>query len=466
MRLHRSLPPGLTAILLALLVVPFLASCGDGGDDPVGPDEPDPPETIQEPGVSAELDPGTTYVDETLTEAALTEADTEAHRYTFDAAALDAGGVELSPGSILLIHGVALRRITSVSESDGEVTVQTAYATLPEAFENAEIEWSQATEFTPEVLENAQIVFDGKGLAPTAVSGNTVSWEYQVDPYTVRGEVEALGSTARVKLQAIKDLNPGAGEATAAFTAEGTIQAVSSTADIVIENSETKAFDYENRGMGGDMKLSLAAAGAGNVGLNFKTPEAVIRFPFTIGPIPATLIMKAGMVTGIEVVGGASSVTAQVNFSWGGDAGLTYDGTTVEAKASAGLGTASASDGSADLAAPIGQSVSAQWGAVVPIIEVGLFGETIVPYIQPELYLRSSLTWGPVCQRIKVDYNVDGGMNLRFLGNDLAALAEERRIAGPWELEESQEGCPSNSPPAPWAVPSYEAVEFGPPPTP
>lgn len=466
MRARRSPTASRLVLLLILLVAPFVVSCGDSGDDPVGPDDPDPPETIQEAGVTAQLDPVTTYVDEALTEAALTEADTEAHRYTFDAATLEADGVELTSGRILLIHGVALRRITSVSESDGEVTVETAYATLPEAFQDAEIDWSQTTSFTPEALESAELVFEGEGLAPTAMSGSTVSWEYEVAPYTVRGELEALGSTARVKLQAIKDLNPGAGEATAAFTAEGTIQAISSAGDIVIEDSETKAFDYENRGMGGDMRLSLAAAGAGNVGLTFKTPEAVIRFPFTIGPIPATLILKAGMVTGIEVVGGASSVTAEVDFSWGGDAGLAYDGTTVSTTASAGLGTASASGGEADLAAPIGQSVSAQWGAVVPIVEVGLFGETIVPYIQPELYLRSYLTWGPVCQRIKVDYAVDGGMNLRFLGNDLAALAEERRIAGPWELEESQDGCADGSPPAPWATSGWDPVEFGPPPAP
>lgn len=421
-------------LAVSLTLVAFAACGGDSGG-PAGPD--DEGEIIQAPGVTAELAPETEYVDEGLTATAMIEADSDDHRYRFNAAALEEAGVQLSNGDVLLIHGVALRRVTSVAEADGELTVETGYATLPEAFRNAEIEWDHATEFTPEALQRTELVFQGRTLAPTAVDAQTISWEYEVPPYTVRGELEAMGSTARVKLQAVKDLASGA---TAAFTAEGTINAVQSTADITIEDSETKAFDYENRGMGGDIRLSLAAAGAGNVGLHFETPQAIIRFPFAIGPIPATLAIKAGMVTGIEVVGGAASVTADVDFSWGGDGGLQYDGTTVTAKATAGLGTASASNGTADLAAPIGQEVSAQWGAVVPIIQIGLFGETVVPYIQPELYLRAFLTWGPVCQRLKVDYNVDGGMDLQLLGVKVAELAEERTIAGPWELEESQDG--------------------------
>jgi hypothetical protein len=155
-------------------------------------------------------------------------------------------------------------------------------------------------------------------------------------------------------------------------------------------------------------------------------------------------------------------VTAESDFSWGGDAGLSYDGTTVTTEASSTLAEPIVQGGNADLASAFGQSVSAQWGVVVPIIEVGLFGETVVPYIQPELYLRAFLTWGPVCQRIKVDYNVDGGMDLRLLGIQVAELAEERRIAGPWEMEHVQEGCDSGSRPSGSLAAPYEEIEFYP----
>ena len=424
-------------LVLLFLALPLaLAGCGDdSGTDPAPGDD----RQVVAPGVDASLGEETEYLDETATQSALVEADDEAHRYTFDAAALEEAGVELEAGEILLLHGVALRRIAEVRESDGRVTVETSYVTLPEAFEEAEIAWDHEVEFTPEAVQNAELVFQGRVLAAQRVSANAVSWEYEVPPYTVRGELEALGSTARVRIQAIKDLSTG--DATAAFTAEGTIESPRTTADLRIEDHETKAFDYSNRGIGGDLSLSIAAAGAGNVGLRFETPQAVIRFPFTIGPIPATLAIKAGMVTALDVIGDQASVVASSDFRWGGDAGLVYDGTTVTATASSDLATPSVANGSADLASAFGQSVSAQWGAVVPIIELGLFGETIVPYIQPELYLRARLTWGPVCQRLKVDYNVDGGMNLQFLGVQFAEPIQEQTIAGPWELEREQESC-------------------------
>jgi hypothetical protein len=431
-RSRRRTPVRAVAGFVALL---FVAACGDSSD-PTGPlTDPD----IDVPGLTAEFGSSTRYLDQQATAAALIEADEENHRYTFDAAALGAAGGAPAVGEILLIHGVALRRVTSTSTSGGQITVETGYATLAEAFRNADIEWSHPTTFTPGALEHAELVFEGQSLAPTSAQSGTVQWEYEVPPYTVRGELEALGSTARVKIQAIKDLSTG--NATAAFTGEGTIQAVRSNANIVIRDHSTRAFDYDNQGIGGNVKLSLAAAGAGNVGLHFKTPQAIIRFPFSIGPIPATLTIKAGMVTGIDVTGNSASVIAESNFSYGGDAGFRYDGTTLTSEASSDLAQAIATGGSADLAGAFGQSVSAQWGVVVPIIELGLFGEVVVPYIQPELYLRAFLTWGPVCQRIKVEYNVDGGIDLRFLGVQLGQAVAEQTIAGPWEMEVAQEGC-------------------------
>lgn len=423
--------PRLALLLFALV---GLSACGDGS----GPSGPVENPEISAPGVSAELGDETRYIDESTTAAALVESDAEDHEYTFDADALTQAGIDLSEGEILLIHGVALRRIRSVSESNGQVTVQSDFATLAEAFRNADIEWSHEANFDQAALESAVLEFDGTSIAASTVSQGQVNWEYEASPYTVRGELEALDSGARVKIQAIKDLAAGA---TAAFTGEGTIAAVRTNANIRIRDHATESFDYENQGLGGDLKLSLAAAGAGNVGLHFKTPQAVVRFPLAIGPIPMIVSIKAGMVTGLDVTGNQASVTAESNFSYGGDAGIQYDGTTLTTSASSDLAHAIASGGNADLASAFGQNVSAQWGVVVPIIEVGLFGESIVPYVQPELYLRASLSWGPVCQRIKVDYNVDGGVDLRLLGIQLGSVVEERTIAGPWEMEVAQEGC-------------------------
>lgn len=443
-----------TATSFALLAF-LVAGCG-GDSGPTGPGGDD--RTIESPGVSGTLGSNTEYVDQSTTQSALADSDHENHRYTFDAGALEDAGVSLESGEILLVHGVALRRISSVSESGGQVTVETSYATLPEAFESADIQWDRQIEFSTETASTMALQFEGRSLPPTAVNGNTVEWDYTVGSYTIHGELTANGSSAEVTLKAIKDLTSD-GDATAAFTGTGTIRAPRTNANISIRDHETKSFDYENQGLQGDIKLSLAAAGAGGEGMKFKTPEASFRIPYPIGPIPVVITIKAGMVTGIQVHGNQASVTAESNFSYSGDAGLTYDGTTVKGKASSSLVNPSFSDGQADLAGPIGQTVTAQWGFVVPIIEVGLFGETVVPYVQPELYLRAFLTWGPVCQRIKVGYNVDAGVELRLLGVTLAGT-DEIAIVEPKEIEHAQEGCESNVAGGSSGFLPYDPVEF------
>jgi hypothetical protein len=188
--------------------------------------------------------------------------------------------------------------------------------------------------------------------------------------------------------------------------------------------------------------LDIAAAGAGMDELAFSWPEPMIRFPVQVGPLPVIVAIKAQVVTRLQVHADASA-TARTQLSFGGDAGFRYDGTSVRTTASVGLGQPSRGPSTADAAAFIGNAVDAQFGVAAPRIEVGIFGETIVPFIRPEFFVGTRLQWGPVCKSAYVKYLVQGGVDLRFLGGTLASRTDT--ISGPYEVRESPENCASSA---------------------
>lgn len=421
--------------LFSIVLTMVLLSCSDGSDPVTEPPQDDGPVRMTGQGYDLTLGTETIALTNAQVAEAMVSADTAADTYAFDASRLNADGVNLQAGRILLIPGTALRRIAGVSTSGGITTVTTSYASLNEAIESGTVEWNAPIRFTPESLETAALRVGGEWVAGTAAAIDSVYWEYPVGSNTLKASLKAQGSSAELIFQLTREVG---GRIAATFTAKSTFQEMASQARIDIQNHATQSFDYESSGLGGTIELSLAAAGAGLDEFAFEWPEAMLRFPITIGPIPAILIIKAQVVTRL-VVNGEASATATTSFTWGGDAGFEYNGTDITTKASADLGLPNVGQSSVDSGALIGNAVDAQFGFAAPRIEVALFGETIVPFIRPEFFVGSQLTWGPVCKSGYAKYLVEGGLDLRFLGVTISTVQDT--IAGPHEIRDSQNGC-------------------------
>ena len=58
---------------------------------------------------------------------------------------------------ILLIYGVALRKITGITKSGGEIRVETGYATLNEAIIDGKISWNKEISFLDGVIPEVQM---------------------------------------------------------------------------------------------------------------------------------------------------------------------------------------------------------------------------------------------------------------------------------------------------------------------
>ena len=441
MNTHVRLLVKYTAIVLASFLI--ASGCRSSTDSDPGNNNGDR-QTISQAGFDGQMASGATYVDENTVKRTLIESDNESGTHTFDASALEDEGMLFEQGEILLIHQTALGRITSVQESNGQITVQTEFAALTDAFEDLEMVWNESFEFTPEILEKSVMVYQGKEIYPqkndedncAGFQEGCFGWNAEVGDYTLKGRIVGSGANAEV----IVILSKQVGGDNVVFRAESTIQKIENATNLRIEDGETKQFDFQNPNMQGVVKMSLAAAGGGvEPDLSFG-PQTMIRFPFAVGPLPMVMAVKVRTAAKVDVKSNASA-TAEATFTYGGKAGIQYNGTELIPNKDQQLENPQINGGSGDLAAAIGLNVDTQWGFSAPELELQLFGNTLVPYLRPEFFLHGSLTWGPVCQEVKLRYNVSSGLDLRFLGVDISTLVETNVVEEKDWKYYAPEGC-------------------------
>ncbi len=393
-------------------------------------------EIINTTGINAEMGSSTVLIPESTVESGMTEADPESGRYSFSADVLNSSNISLKTGEILLIAGVGLGRITSVQESNGQVNVQTGFASINEAFKEADIEWERSFEFTPDLVEKAVFEFEGEEFYSHSLVDGVFQWDISSGPYSGSASIQPKGDSATIKVS----LSKQAGNTGVAFTAESTIRQINNYTNLEIRDHKTRKFQFVNPNMGGDVELKLAAAGGGldqNIGIG---PLTMLKIPFTIGPIPVVLAVKVRTVARVEVIGNSSAV-AETKFSYSGRAGISYDGTNVTTDYDTAIANPNHLGGTGDLAAFIGVNVDAQWGFAAPEVELQMFGNSVVPYLRPEFFIRANLSWGPVCQRLSAEYQVKSGLDVRFLGVASVTIFENNIVPlKDWKAY-SPQGC-------------------------
>jgi len=451
----------LKIIAAAIFTAIFIGGCSSSTDSEPE-EEVDRQEMITETGFNGRLSPQTTYIDENKVSSILIDSDSESDTYTFVAGALEEEGIVFEPGQILLIHQTALGRITSVQDSDGEVSVQTEFVALTEAFDELDMEWDESFEFTPDIIGKSVMMYQGNEIYPqkddpdncAGFQEGCFGWNANVGDYELKGRIVGRGADAEV----IVIMSKQVGGDNVVFRAESTIQKIENSTNLRIEDGETKQFDFQNPNMQGEVKLSLAAAGGGVSGDLGFGPHTMIRFPFAVGPLPMVLAVKVRTVAKMDVKSNASA-QAEATFTYDGSAGIKYDGVKLEANKDQQLENPQITGGSGDMAAAIGLQVDTQWGFSAPELELQLFGNTLVPYLRPEFFLHGSLTWGPVCQEVKLRYNVSSGLDLRFFGMDISTLVETKVVEEKEWKYYAPEGC---NEPNKFADPAIQSlVAFG-----
>lgn len=313
---------------------------------------------------------------------------------------------DLSEGDILLIYGVAVRKVTSIAQIGNETKIETGYATLNEAIQDGEISWNKQISFKDGVIPT--VMMGGKAVPFKSTSADGYEFEFTYGAYGYRIKFDFQETGANVEFEITKELVK---PVTARFTATGTINNFNSATEMIFEDGSLSSFDQKNANINGDLTLNLTVAGSGSDALTFDFPVVLLKYPLMVGPIPVVINVKVLFVVNCVVpVDGSSQVEAK--FSYNSTTGVQYDGASVNANATIGdysIGKKINQTGASS-------AIAANFGLAFPRLEMELFGEVIVPYIQTAFLIGGDYTFTPACQQAKAQFIGACGVDLSLLG--------------------------------------------------
>jgi hypothetical protein len=313
---------------------------------------------------------------------------------------------DLNTGDILLIYGVAVRRVTAKTPIGNETKVETEFATLNEAIKEGEISWNKQISFKDGVVP--VVLMGGEPVPFKSTSADGYEFEFTYGAYGYRIKFDFAETGANVEFEITKELVK---PISAKFTAIGTINNFNSATDMKFENNKLTSFDQKNANITGDLTLNLTVAGSGSDALTFDFPVVLLKYPLMVGPIPVVINVKVLFVVNCVVpVDGSSQVEAK--FSYNSTTGVKYDGVSVNADASIGdytIGKKINQTGASS-------AIAANFGLAFPRLELELFGEVIVPYIQTAFLIGGDYTFTPACQQAKAQFIGACGVDLSLLG--------------------------------------------------
>ncbi|NJK96610.1 MAG: hypothetical protein HC905_18315 [Bacteroidales bacterium] len=311
----------------------------------------------------------------------------------------------------MFIHGVALRKVTNVTRNDNEIIVETEYTTLNEAITDGRISWNKEIRFDKGVVPVVQM--HGKNMAYKTTNSDGFEFEFPYGDYNYRIKFDFSDTIADIEFEVAKDLVK---PLTAKFLAKGSIENFYSSTEMEFEDGELTNFGQRNSNMSGELVVNLTVAGSGRDDLTFDFPVVLLKYPLMVGPIPVIINLKVLFVINCYVpVDGSSQV--EVKFKYNSTTGIKYDGYDVSADASAG--TPSMDESITETGAS--SSIAANFGLAFPRLEIGVFDEVIVPWIQTAFLIGGDYTFTPPCQQAKCQFIGACGFDFSFLGFSYSA---------------------------------------------
>lgn len=365
---------------------------------------------------------------------ALIDVDASGAIFTFSTTLLNAAGIVFSPGELMMLEGLALRRVDSVATSGPNTIVTTSQAALNEAIVSGQMDWSLDIGF--EEIAAAEIFMPGRGGGCTPAfdpEAQQISFECSFDDYTMALTLSRTGTSSSIQYQVTK----GTDQANASITGTGVLSNFDASGSASFSGGELAGFHQNTQDAQMDLNISLAAAGSGSNDLNFEVPFPIIRIPFTVGPIPMSIDIGVQFVAIMEVpLAASASAMASADFRYRGDTGFTYEGGSVDGSAT--INDHEFSNGAFDSASQF-VSVDAGFGIAFPRVSLNVLTSEVA-WVHTGFTLQSSLRFGPICKVGIAGLVVQGGYKLEILGVEL--LSEQETFASEERREES-EGCPA-----------------------
>lgn len=372
-----------------------------------------------ESSLSIEYKPGTVVIAKPLDEV-LVSANESAQTYTLQKSAFDQ---QPRVGEVILVPGEIMHKVKTLRSVGDHYEVEMEAAALTDVIENGTIafeiepEWGDASSLR---IEGKEMLAKGARLAVDPIEFNMnvsgVDHKILIEPKMEAGRINSC--TFRFQMSK--------GNSTS-FEAVGTATLPRQKTLINIENGKLKEFRSDNKGLNADFKVHMVTAGGSSGEHSLSLPKMALTFPIRsiptpVGlvpnPIPMTIEVGIQFVSQMTLPDALSSASAESTVSYSAEGGFEYKGADV---ASTGdLSRSEIRDGKFDSAAGFGMPVDLQFGIAFPRISFNIVSQEVA-FVHVGYTTGSRLQWGPLCKSGYSKVVVEGGYQLKALGQTIAS---------------------------------------------
>jgi len=246
----------------------------------------------------------------------------------------DDAAAKLHAGSILFVPGVAMRKVDVATRQENNLVVVTEDATLLEALKDANIKWSAPVNFAAaaqtraateaaEPLTLSDQILGGLHLMAYADSGGlSLSGEDDGWAYTVKAVPQPD------KLNLDLDVSRKYNGLVVKVTGSGSVQNFETAATIMVQDSQLKYFDYQNKNLNGQVNFGWEAAkdeaGVEAAEQKIKLPSS-FSIPLPIGGLPSSLEVSEALLLHPAFTGGKEVARGRFHVAYNGVQGFSIN---------------------------------------------------------------------------------------------------------------------------------------------
>ena len=246
----------------------------------------------------------------------------------------DDAAAKLREGSILFVPGVAMRKVDVATRQENNLVVVTEDASLLEALKDANIKWSAPVNFVAAARTRADIgpvapltlsdqILGGLHLMAYADSGGlSLSGEDDGWAYTVKAVPQPD------KLNLDLDVSRKYNGLVVKVTGSGSVQNFETAATIMVQDSQLKYFDYQNKNLNGQVNFGWEAAkdeaGVEAAEQKIKLPSS-FSIPLPIGGLPFSLEVSEALLLHPAFTGGKEVARGRFHVAYNGVQGFSIN---------------------------------------------------------------------------------------------------------------------------------------------
>jgi hypothetical protein len=317
--------------LVALVLATLLAACSGGGPAAPGPGGPS---GLQVRAEGVVLQDGVTQVSAAArTESLQTVRDDGTLVFKPGAAPV----ASLKAGDVLVIEGLAARKVTSVTQGSTGVEVVTEDAAITDVVKDGKLGWTWGIDFmalpdatyqfsTAGGLQRTRIAsigeLDGQTLRNLAVAGDALRFAGKVSGFDVELKLTPKPGQMDIELSAAR--------ANVKVQAAGFISNFVQETQMEFDDGEGTLFETKINGLKGEAEITWNAFQVNDPSLDQDIMALEIPFslplPAMIGPIPVTINIKANLRVVPELSSGQASAGGSWKVNYDTDHGFSTNG--------------------------------------------------------------------------------------------------------------------------------------------